>query len=291
MRLILEGGGTRAAYSAGVVHALRHAGIRPTAVVGSSSGSMNAAFFASGQTETLCRLWSEVVPRENFISYRRLLTPWGAPGLDVDRMIDDVIAGQKLLDVQRAVAGAPALYVVSTEVRDGAACIVRPNAGNIFEWLRASHAIPVGYNRIVRVEGRDYVDGGVAAPVPFDLPLDEPCDGPTVVILTRPMTTKKPPPNWWQQLFLRTIVPQPVSALCLRQHELHDGVMQRLSAAKACNEVIVVDPPKEMTITRVTSSERAIAAGMRLGEEVGKRLAEMLHRELAARSRAEAATA
>ena len=79
--------------------------------------------------------------------------------------------------------------------------------------------------------------------MPFDLPLDVPCDGPTVVILTRPMATKKPAPNWWQQLFLRTIVPSRVSELCLRQHELHDALMKRLSAAMARNEVIVIDPP------------------------------------------------
>ena len=41
------------------------------------------------------------------------------------------------LDVARAVSGAPALYVVSTEVVEGRAHIVRPNAHNIFEWLRA----------------------------------------------------------------------------------------------------------------------------------------------------------
>jgi predicted patatin/cPLA2 family phospholipase len=277
MRLILEGGGARAAYSAGVVHALRQLNVRAGAVVGSSSGSMNAAFFASGQTETVCHLWREVVPNENFISYRRLITPWGPPGLDVDRMIDTTIAAGGLLDVKRAVSGPTALYVVSTEI-SGRAHIARPNASNIYDWLRASHAIPVGYNKVVRVEGRDFVDGGVAAPVPFDLPLEEPCDGPTVVILTRPMSTKKPAPNWWQQLFLRTLVPQPVAALSLRQHELHHALMGRLQQAIARDEVIVIDPPPQMTLSRTTNDSKKIAAGIRVGEEVGKRLAERLHR-------------
>src|SRR5690606_29101761 len=151
-------------------------------------------------------------------------------------------------------AGNPDLYVVSTEIvgTEGHAHVARPNAQNLGEWLRASHAIPVGYNRIVHVEGRDYVDGGVASPVPFDLPLGRDYEGPTVVILTRPMTTKQPAPNWWRQLFLRTAVPRRVSALCLKQHELHDALMKRLSLAKSTNQVIVVDPPPEMTLVRVT---------------------------------------
>jgi predicted patatin/cPLA2 family phospholipase len=278
MRLILEGGGTRAAYSAAVIHSLHREGIRASAVVGSSSGSMNAAFFATGQTDVLCHLWRDVVVQQGFISYRRLLTPWGPPGLDVDRMIDGMVKGRGMLDIPRAVAGNPALYVVSTEVESGKAHIVRPNAHNLCDWLRASHAIPVGYNRIVRIDGTDFVDGGVAAPVPFDLPLDEPCDGPIVVILTRPMTTKKPAPNWWQQLFLRTLVPRQVAGVTLRQHELHMAVMERLAAAEARGGVIVVNPPPEMTIKRVTNNAKKIAAGMKVGEEVGKRLAEQLHR-------------
>jgi predicted patatin/cPLA2 family phospholipase len=279
MRLILEGGGTRAAYSAGVIHSLHREGIRASAVVGSSSGSMNAAFYATGQTELLCHLWSDVVPNQGFISYRRLVTPWGPPGLDVDRMVDKVVSAPGALDIPRAVAGNPALYVVSTEVDSGRPHIVRPNASNLCDWIRASHAIPIGYNRIVRVEGTDYVDGGVAAPVPFDLPIDEPCDGPIVVILTRPMSTKKPAPNWWQQLFLRTAVPSRVAHLTLKQHELHQVTMKRLAEAESRGGVIVVNPPPEMTVKRVTNSAKKLAAGVKIGEEVGKRLAERLHRE------------
>jgi predicted patatin/cPLA2 family phospholipase len=136
----------------------------------------------------------------------------------------------------------------------------------------------VGYNKIVRIDGIDYVDGGVAAPVPFDLPLEEPCEGPTVVILTRPMSTKKPAPNWWQQLFLRTLVPQPVAALSLRQHELHHALMGRLRQAIQRDDIIVIDPPPQMTLSRTTNNAQKLAAGIRVGEEVGKRLAERLHR-------------
>ena len=80
MKLVLEGGGARAAYSAGVVHALAQAGVRPKAVLGCSSGSINAAFCASEQTGTLVDLWSNYVPGKHFISWRRQLTPFGGPG-------------------------------------------------------------------------------------------------------------------------------------------------------------------------------------------------------------------
>ena len=82
MKLVLEGGGARAAYSAGVVHALAQAGVRAKAVIGCSSGSINAAFYASGQTETLVDLWSNYVPGTHFISWRRQAPPswWPTTG-------------------------------------------------------------------------------------------------------------------------------------------------------------------------------------------------------------------
>ena len=49
MKLVLEGGGARAAYSAGLVHALAQAGVRPKVVIGCSSGSINAAFLARAE--------------------------------------------------------------------------------------------------------------------------------------------------------------------------------------------------------------------------------------------------
>lgn len=266
----------RAAYSAGVVDGLRKAGVVPDAVVGSSSGSMNAAFCASGQTDTLCKLWADYIPGNRFISYRRLVTPWGPPGLDVDKMLDEIVDGQNLLDEKAATEGPTALYVVSTNIANAQPLITRPNADNIYDWLRASHAIPVGYNRIVELDGMRLVDGGVAAPVPFDLPLETPCDGPTVVILTRKMSTHKPRPNWWQRFFLNVIVPPDVRGLSMRQHELHNGVMARLSREMESSDIIVVDPPDELQLSRLTRDKKRIHEGIDLGRRRGAELAEKL---------------
>lgn len=273
MKLVLEGGGARAAYSAGLVHALAEAGVRPKVVIGCSSGSINAAFVASGQTATVVDLWANYVPGRHFISWRRQLTPFGGPGLAVDDMIDRVMIAESRFDPIAATSGDPVLYVAATDVQTGEGVLVRPNAGNVVEWLRASLALPVGYNRVVEIEGRGFIDGGVAMPVPFDTPLESPCEGPTIVILTRKMTTLKPPPSWWQKLFIWTIVPRAARAATLRQHELHNRVMQRLRSAVERQEVMLVNPPDHLPLSRFTRDVGSIRAGIDLGREVGERLA------------------
>jgi predicted patatin/cPLA2 family phospholipase len=273
MKLVLEGGGARAAYSAGVVHALAEAGVWPKVVIGCSSGSINAAFCASRQTATVVDLWANYVPGKHFISWRRQLTPFAGPGLAVDDMLDRVMIGQSLFDRVAATRGDPALYIAATEVATGEGVLVKPHADNVVEWLRASLALPVGYNRVVTIEGRDFIDGGVAMPVPFDEPLETPCEGPTVVILTRKMNTLKAAPKWWERAFIWTIVPRAARAATLRQHELHNRVMRRLSAAVERKEVMLVNPPDEMPLSRFTRDPASIRAGIALGMQVGERLA------------------
>lgn len=273
MKLVLEGGGARAAYSAGVVHALAGAGIKPKVVIGCSSGSINAAFYASGQTATAVDLWANYVPGNHFISWRRQLTPFAGPGLAVDDMLDRVMIGQSLFDPVAATRGEPALYVAATDVQTGAGVLVKPEAHNVIEWLRASLALPVGYNRVVHIEGRGFIDGGVALPVPFDEPIATPCEGPTVVILTRKMTTLKPAPKWWEKAFIYGIVPRAARAATLRQHELHNAVMQRLREAVERRAVMLVNPPDEMPLSRFSRDAGTIRAGIELGQEVGRRIA------------------
>jgi predicted patatin/cPLA2 family phospholipase len=273
MKLVLEGGGARAAYSAGVVHALAEAGVRAKAVLGCSSGSINAAFYASGQTATLLELWGNYVPGKHFISWRRQLTPFGGPGLAVDDMLDRVMMAGSLFDPVAATRGEPALYVAATDVVTGAGVLAKPDASNVIEWLRASLALPVGYNRVVTIGGRGFIDGGVAMPVPFDEPLESPCDGPTVVVLTRKMTTLKAAPKLWERAFIWAIVPRAARAATLRQHELHNAVMQRLRVAVERKEVMLVNPPEQMPLSRFTRDAATIRAGIELGREVGSRLA------------------
>lgn len=273
MKLVLEGGGARAAYSAGVVHALAEGGVRPDAVIGCSSGSINAAFFASGQTATLCDLWGNYVPGNHFISWRRHFTPFAGPGLAVDDMLDRVIMGQSLLDPVAATRGNPALYVAVTDVTTSSGVLMRPTQHDVVEWLRASLALPVGYNRVVEIGDRGFIDGGVSLPVPFDEPIATECKGPTVVVLTRKMNTAKPAPKLWEKAYILALVPRAARLATLRQHELHNAVMGRLRLAVEKREVLLVNPPDEMPISRFTRDEGRIRAGIALGREVGQRLA------------------
>ena len=278
LKLVLEGGGSRAAYSAGVLLALEREGVPCEVIVGGSTSAGNAAYFAAGQMEPCARVWTELYP-DDFINYRRLLTPWGKPGLDLDRFVGEVLGqGWSKLDVQRAVDGSPMLYIVATKVPSGDAVIHQPTETDLLEWIRASAALPVGYNRVVRIEGQGYVDAGLSAPVPFEMPHDAAFEGPTVIVLTRNMNKLKTRPNWWQRAMLRTIVPAEIRGPSLRQHELYNVLIRRLHEEHDNRDLVVVSPPEDMPLARLTRDRDALEAGIAVGVRVGQELAERLAR-------------
>jgi len=274
MKLVLEGGGVRAAYSAGVCKALIDHGLKFQAVVGSSSGSVNAAFFAAQQMAELLELWIDFVPSDRFVSWRRQLTPFAGPGLGIDEMLDGLV--RQRLDLSRATAGAPDLYITATNVDGCLPSVARPNAANLIEWLRASMAIPGAYNRLVHIDGADYIDGGVATPVPFDIEELEAYPEPTVVVLTRPMTTRKPPMTWYEKAFVRSALPRAAQRATLTQHELHNRTMQRLRTAADQQRVIVSNPPADLRVKRLTRDKASITDGVKQGLVEGTRLAQQL---------------
>jgi predicted patatin/cPLA2 family phospholipase len=273
VKLILEGGGVRAAYSAGVCHGLVQAGVRFDAVIASSSGALNAAFLAAGQTADACELWRELTPHRGLISWRRQLTPFARPGLDLDMLIDDILVGEGKLDLDRAVAGHPDLFFTATDVAKVKGHVVRPTRARLVEWLRAALAFPAGYDREVKIGGVRYVDGGVAIPVPFDVPEIEPYPGPALVVLTRPATTSKPPPRWYETALVHLMVPKVAQRAVLSQYELHNATMLRLEAARVERRVLVSNPPPNMPLKRFSTDEKKVIRGIEMGIAEGRRLA------------------
>jgi NTE family protein len=154
--LVLGGGAARGFAHVGVIKALEAAGINPEIVVGTSAGSLVGALYAGGYNGfELQRL--ALAMDESAVS------DWSLP----DR---GVIKGEALQNyVNTTLAHRPieklpkALAIVATDLQSGEAFVFR--AGNTGLAVRASSSFP-GVFQPVRIDGRDYVDGGLVSPVP-----------------------------------------------------------------------------------------------------------------------------
>lgn len=273
MRLVLEGGGSRAVFGAGVLIPLMEAGIPFTSVVGSSTGAMVAAYFAAGQHAELEEIWSRHLAGKRILNYSRLLLPGSRSLIDLDYLVDEIFGRRVPLDRQRATSGSPAFHVVGTDVRAGALVLGRPTPDNVMAWIKGAAAIPVGYRRAVEVEGHRIMDGGLVDSVPYRLaiPGQDP-DEPILIVVTRRLETRKPPPSWWQRALASLLISGPVRELIRDQHLRHNELMDRIAVDRARGLLRVVEPPPDFPVSRTTRDAKRLATGLDMGKALGRQL-------------------
>lgn len=156
--LALGGGAAKGFAHVGVIAVLEEAGLRPAYVVGTSAGSVVGALYASGKTGV--QLQQAALQMEEVA-----LTDWMVPivnrglfrGEALARYVNEAV-GSRLLEDMRIPFG-----VVATDLGNGQAVLFR--RGDTGTAVRASSAVPAVFQP-VRISGRDYVDGGLVAPVP-----------------------------------------------------------------------------------------------------------------------------
>ena len=164
--IVVEGGAMRGIYSAGVLDVFLERDFHPFALaIGASAGACNLSSHLAGQHGRNRRCYTTQMRRRAFVDPRRFLR--GGHWIDIDYLWD-AFAREDPLDTAAVVRSPTRLVVAATAVATGEATYFTPGAGELIEVLRASSAVPILFRGVVTVDGRGYVDGGVAAPIPVE---------------------------------------------------------------------------------------------------------------------------
>lgn len=164
---VLAGGGSLGAIQVGMLHALIKAGEQPDFLVGSSVGSLNAAWFAGAPdlagVEGLAEIWAGLRRADVFpLSLSGLFGILRGTDSIVDpgplrRLLQTHLAFSRIED-----ARVP-LHVMATD-QQGVG--VRLSSGPALDAILASAAVP-GIFPPVSIGGRELMDGAIAANTPL----------------------------------------------------------------------------------------------------------------------------
>ena len=156
--LVLGGGAARGFAHVGVIQVLEEAGIRPSLVVGTSAGSLVAAFYASGKTGAQLQQVAESMEEANFAD-------WTFPIFNRGMLRGEALSRYVNMQVNgRLIENMPLpLGIVATDLNSGQGMLFQ--RGDTATAVRASSAVPALFQP-VKISGRDYVDGGLVSPVP-----------------------------------------------------------------------------------------------------------------------------
>ena len=154
--LALGGGAARGFAHIGVIQVLEENGIKPELVAGTSAGSLVAALYASGKSGVQLAALAASMDESAF-------TDWSFPGRGLIRgeglakYVRDNTAGLRIEQMR-----VP-LGIVATDLDSGEAILFQRGDPGVA--VRASSAVPAVFQP-VRIGSREYVDGGLVAPVP-----------------------------------------------------------------------------------------------------------------------------
>ena len=180
--LVLDGGGARGAYQIGAWKALREAGVHINAVAGTSVGALNGALICMGDLEKAEKIWSEMTfsrvmdvddawmerlfqgeqrLADILPEIRRILAEGGVDVTPLRRLIHETVDEKKIRE--SGIEFCMTTFSLS-EFRKLELSISDIPEGRLEDFLLAS-AYLIGF-RNEKLEGRRYLDGGLADNVP-----------------------------------------------------------------------------------------------------------------------------
>lgn len=190
MGVIFEGGALRGVVSAGYGLALSKFvdADKLFSLYGSSSGALNAIYFASGHLETALKIYEENATDP------RCTNIWKFPNvLNPDWLIDEWMFGARKFDIDRINSLAPDIWLTLTDLDTG-----RPHYFNakgadpvlLRQAMKATAYAPLVSNRFQVIEGRRYGDGAISDAIPYDKAVADGCTH-LICLLTRPAEYRK----------------------------------------------------------------------------------------------------
>lgn len=279
--LVLEGGGLRGLFTAGVLDAWMAAGVEVDGVVGVSAGACFGCNWKSGQAGRAIRYNLRFAKEWRYCSWRS----WALTG---DLFGAEFCYRRVPLELdpfdEAAYAANPAeFHVVATDADTGRPAYWKLDRadGDAFERFRASASMPL-VSRPVALDGRRYLDGGLSDAIPLAY-FEGLGFGRNVVVTTRERSYRKTPPG---RLALRVArlalrgLPAVAAALGERWRA-YNRTLELLAAREREGAAMVVSPPAPLDIGRVCHDRAKMRQAYGTGRATGEASAERVKAFLA----------
>lgn len=261
--LVLEGGGKRGIYTAGVLDVLLENNIITDAVIGVSAGAIHGCSYVSGQIGRSIRYNLKYNDDYRFMSIKS----WFKTGnlVDTDFAYHELPEKLDVFDYKTFNDSPIQFYVTCTNIQTGRAeYILCPTMeGKYMDYLRASASLPF-FSQIVKVDNLELLDGGIADSIPLRKAIDLGFHK-NIVIQTRPKGYfKKPSKFAWLAKLVYGKYPRFIKALKNR-YAMYNRELAFLYSQERGGRAFVIRPSKHIKIGRMETNPAVIKQMYELG--------------------------
>lgn len=265
--LVLEGGGMRGLFTAGVLDELMEQGLDHSfqGAVGVSAGACFGVNIKSGQQGRALRYNIQMCGNPNYISLRSLLTTGNL--INAEFCYHTVPMQIDVFDGEAFARHPMEFHLVCTDCHTGQPVYhtIDHVDYEVLEWIRASASLPM-VSRPVVLGGHTMLDGGISDSIPLRYFQQQGYDR-NIVILTQPLGYRKQPtPAMWMVKLLMHRYPKVIECMQHR-HEMYNAELDYVMQQAAQGNTLIIAPPEKLDIGRVEQNPDKLRLVTRLGRE------------------------
>ena len=264
--LVLEGGGMRALFTAGVLDALLDIKeLDIDGIVGVSAGALFGVNYVSGQKERAIRYNKKYARDKRYMGFYSWITTGNA--VNEEFAFYEIPFKLDVFDQEKFKQSKIDFYVVMTNVESGKPeYVLIKDVFKQMEYLRATSALPFA-SKIIEINGKKYLDGGISDSIPIDYCEDLGYDK-IILVLTRPKNTHKEDKlNFLYKLVYRKY-PNLLERL-INMGKDYEVVLKKIEDLENKKKIFVIRPPKVLKIGRLEKNEDKIQNVYDIGLNTG----------------------
>ena len=261
--IVLEGGGTRDNYSAGVLEFLLEKKFMPDLVVGVSAGATVGMSYISMQKDRARATHQDYINDKRYAGLGCILREHSVYGMkfNFDTLPNELCP----FDYDTFISNPCDFHIVTIEAESGK--LVYFSKKDIprgdYSIIKASASLPV-FSPAVKIGDKHYYDGGTADPIPVRYALSQGCDK-VLVVLTQPDGYRKKPQKG--RLLYKLALhkyPQLIRAI-QRRHIVYNETLDFIKKAEQDGRVIVLRPSVDLGAKRFCLDREKLERLYRLG--------------------------
>lgn len=262
--MVLEGGGMRGMYTAGVLDVFLRENIFPDGIIGVSAGAIHGCSYLSEQLGRSVRYNLRFIKDKRYASLNSLIKTGDLFNVDFCYNTIPNELSKFDYDTFRKNAERIPFYVGCSNVETGRPEYIRCTDFSVqMDYMRASASLPL-VSRIVETDGMKLLDGGTtdSIPVAYFRSLGY---KKNIVILTRPYGYVKEPDRSVRVIErVYSNYPEYVEA-CRKRHEMYNRTLQYIDYYESAGQILVIRPTKSVKIGRIEKNTDKLKYMYKLG--------------------------
>lgn len=267
--LVLEGGGMRGMFTAGVMDVLMENGVKFDGAIGVSAGAAFGCNYKSGQIGRVIRYNTKYIRDKRYCGMR----VWLKTGdiFSTDFCYGEIPLVQDVFDFDAYRKNPMVFYVVCTDIETGKPVYHKYEGyeDSGFDWIRASASLPF-VSHIVEIDGKKLLDGGMTDSIPVryfqNIGYEK-----NVVVLTQPKGYVKKKSRLKLLLNLKyKKYPKLIEAIENR-YKMYNETLEYIEKQENSGKIFVIRPEEAIEVKRVEKDSEKLRRAYESGRLTASR--------------------